>query len=417
MSKETRTFYLETLGCRANQYDSEVLRRYLLGSGYREVEHPAEADVVIVNSCVVTHKAERDVRKLLNRARRQGKPGAEVILTGCMVPLGRRVPADFQGTLPEVLNHLRAHRPLPRFPQKRARAILKIQEGCSFRCAYCIVPRVRGPARSRPLETVLQEARDLVAAGFQEIVVTGIQVGGWGQDLGYRLVDLFRRILDLSPRLRVRLSSLLPHYLTPDLLDFWASEPRMARHFHLPLQSGSPRILKAMRRPYSLQQFARLVLEIHRRMPDAAIGTDLIAGFPGETEADFEETLQFVERMPFSYLHVFAFSPREGTEAATLPNPVPPMMRRARVRRLIALGEQKKQDFLARQIGSIQEVLVEQQMPGGGVRGTTGNYLRVRIPQPLATGQLVRVRLVELRGDELLGRLVREPEASGPLPS
>ena len=398
-----KTFYLETLGCRANQYDSEVLRRYLLGSGYREVDHPGEADVVIVNSCVVTHKAERDVRKLLNRARREGRPETQVILTGCMVPLRRRVPADFQGTLGEVLDHLKARQPLPAFRQKRARAILKIQEGCSFRCAYCIVPRVRGPARSRPLDQVLQEARDLVAAGFQEIVITGIQVGGWGRDLGYRLADLFRRILALSPRLRLRLSSILPHYLTPDLLDFWASEPRMARHFHLPLQSGSARILRAMRRPYTLEQFENLVWAIHERMPDAGIGTDLIAGFPGETEADFEETYRFVERLPFTYLHVFEFSPREGTEAAELPDPVPPPVRKARVRRLIALGEAKRRAFLEQQVGRVEEVLVEQRLAEEVVRGTTGNYLRVVLTGPHVVGQLVRVRLVELLGRELRG--------------
>ncbi len=408
-----KTFYLETLGCRANQYDSEVLRRYLLGSGYREVDHPGEADVVIVNSCVVTHKAERDVRKLLNRARREARPETRVILTGCMVPLRRRVPADFQGTLGEVLDHLKARHPLPAFRQKRARAILKIQEGCSFRCAYCIVPRVRGPARSRPLDQVLQEARDLVAAGFQEIVITGIQVGGWGRDLGYRLADLFRQILALSPRLRLRLSSILPHYLTPDLLDFWASEPRMARHFHLPLQSGSARILRAMRRPYTLEQFENLVWAIHERMPNAGIGTDLIAGFPGETEADFEETYRFVERLPFTYLHVFEFSPREGTEAAELPNPVPPPVRKARVRRLIALGEAKRRAFLEQQVGRVEEVLVEQQRNNGHVRGTTGNYLRVLIPGAWETGRLVKVRLREVRESRVL--LAEPLEPAGPL--
>ncbi len=403
---QRRRFYLQTLGCRANQYDSEVLRRYLLGSGYEEVDRPQEADVVIVNSCVVTHKAERDVRKLLSRARREGKSGAEVILTGCMVPLRRQVDADFQGNLAEVLRHLEAHTPQRVFRQRRARAILKIQEGCSFRCAYCIVPRVRGPARSRPFEEVLAEARDLVRAGFQEIVITGIQVGGWGQGLGYRLPDLFRRILDLSPRLRLRLSSLLPHYLTPDLLDFWASEPRMARHFHLPLQSGSPRILRAMRRPYTLDRFESLVQEIHRRMPEAAIGTDLIAGFPGETDADFEETYRLVHRLPFAYLHVFEFSPREGTEAARLPHPVPAAVRKERVHRLIALGEAKRRAFQKRHLGTLQEVLVEQRRPEGTFRGTTGNYLRVILPGPQRIGELVRVRLLRVEGKELWGEPV-----------
>ncbi len=406
MLERSRTFYLETLGCRANQYDSEVLRRHLLGSGYREVDRPEEAEVLIVNSCVVTHKAERDVRKLLSRARRRGRPGAEVILTGCMVPLHRQVEADFQGNLQEVLRHLNAHRPLPVFPQRRARAILKVQDGCSFQCNYCIVPRVRGPARSRPLTEVLKEARDLVAAGFQEIVITGIQVGGWGRGLGYSLVDLFRAILQLSPTLRIRLSSLLPHYLTPELLDFWASEPRMARHFHLPLQSGSSRILRLMLRPYTLERYEHLVHEIHRRMPEAAIGTDLIAGFPGETDQDFEETYRFVEALPFAYFHVFEFSPREGTEAARMPGAVPAAVRKERVHRLIQLGEVKRRDFMLRQLGREEEVLVEQQRPDGSVRGTTGNYLRVVIPERLPTGRLVRVRLLRLQGREILAELL-----------
>jgi len=405
--RTTKKIHLVTLGCRSNQYDSEWLRRYLLGSGYQETESLADADYVIINSCVVTHKAERDVRKWISRARRQGKPGAQVILTGCMVPLKRGLAVDFEGSVQEVRAYLQAHQPAPTFQQRRARAVLRIQDGCSFQCTYCIVPRVRGPAVSKPFEAILQEARDLVDAGFEEIVITGTQVGGWGRDLGYSLRNLFEAILRLSPSLTLRVSSMLPHYLTPDLLDFWASEPRLLPHFHLPLQSGSPRILKAMKRPYTLEHYERLLEAIHHRLPNAGIGTDLIVGFPGETDEDFEETVAVVRRLPLTYAHVFEFSPRDGTVAAKLPNPVPASIRRERVHTLLQVVEAKKRAFLESQKGRTFRVLIERAVRPGEYLGTSENYLRVRVKaSALQIGTWLPVRILATEGLEALGKPV-----------
>ncbi len=402
--KTARRVHILTLGCRSNQYDSEWLRRYLLGSGYQETESLADADYVIINSCVVTHKAERDVRKLVSRARREGKPGAQVILTGCMVPLHRSLPVDFQGTVREVRAYLKADRPAPVFQQRRTRAVLRIQDGCSFQCTYCIVPKVRGPAVSKPLKEILREAQDLVDAGFQEIVITGTQVGGWGRDLGFSLRSLFEAILGLSPRLTIRVSSMLPHYLDAELLDFWASEPRLLPHFHLPLQSGSPRILRVMKRPYTLEFYERLVMAIHERLPHAGIGTDLIVGFPGETEEDFQQTVEILQRLPFTYAHIFEFSPREGTEAATLPDPVPAQVRKARVRTLLSIVEEKKRAFLRRHIGRTLRVLVEREIGPGQYLGTSENYLRVKMTgRDLPIGTVVSVRVTGVEDLQAVG--------------
>ncbi len=409
--KVLKKYFIYTLGCRSNQYDSEWLRKYLQGSGFVETPKVSEADVVIINSCVVTHKAERDVRKLINRANRLRSPDSSLILTGCMVPLKRDVDVDYQGSIEEVKEFLRLKVPVLPKKQSRTRAVLRIQDGCSFSCTYCIVPKVRGPAKSRPIEEIIKEAEDLVSLGYKEIVITGTQVGGWGRDLGYSLSELFKRILNLSPDIHIRVSSILPHYLTVDLLDLWAKEDRILPHFHLPLQSGSPGILRAMKRPYTIESYKNLINEIKRRLPDAGIGTDIIVGFPGESDDDFEETLKVVMDLPFTYLHIFEFSPREGTPAASMKDQIPPEVRKERIHRLLSIANDKKLRFMEAHIGKPLKVMVERHIDSVYL-GTSVNYLKLKIhAENLSVGDYVVVKPSEIEFPFMLATLSAENQA------
>lgn len=406
--RNPKKYFLFTFGCRSNQYDSEWLRKYLQGSGFTETSKIGEADVVIINSCVVTHKAERDVRKLINRANRHRNPDSILILTGCIVPLKKKLNVTYQGTIEEVKDFLDLKIPVVPRKQSRTRAILRIQDGCSFNCTYCIVPKVRGPARSRPYEDVLREAEELVSLGYKEIVITGTQVGSWGRELGYSLVDLFRNILSLSPEVHIRVSSILPHYLNKDLLAMWAEEERMLPHFHLPLQSGSPKILRKMKRPYTLESYTKLVTEINRLVPYAGIGTDIIVGFPGETNEDFQKTLRVVNDLPFTYIHVFEFSPREDTPAASMDGQVPPPIRKKRVRELLRVANDKKLKFMKSCLGKPLKTMVERHVDSVFL-ATSVNYLKIKIRgKNLPIGDYIVVEPTEVEYPFLLATPFKE---------
>jgi threonylcarbamoyladenosine tRNA methylthiotransferase MtaB len=401
---------LLTLGCKLNQADSEAIARDLLAAGCQVVDRPAAADAFVINTCSVTHVADRKARHLARLARRLS-PGAPVIVTGCYVETaGPGLRAAMNADLilrndekPSIAARLtRSGACLsgggadagPRPDQVtplRTRAFLKVQEGCNDVCTFCIVPRTRGRERSVPIEEVVSALQDREEEGVQEVVLTGTQLGAYRPahqadrdngtpGSGPRV--LLQALLAETAVPRLRLSSLQPQDITPELLSLW-EDPRLCRHFHLALQSGSDAVLSRMRRRYTAGDFRRALALIRRHVPDAAITTDVMAGFPGESEADFEETCAFCREAAFAGLHVFPYSCRPGTVAARPPladDQVPEPVKRERTRRLLALGRSLRADFEGRFQGRVMPVLWERARPAeGGLlwEGLTDNYIRV----------------------------------------
>jgi len=437
-----RLFRVITFGCKVNQVDSAGLSHDLARRGWLAASPGAAPDLVLVNTCTVTKRADQQARQAIRRLARE-HPEVPIWVTGCYA---QRAPAELaalpgvqvilgnqeKGRLGEIIDSpfpLRkegggeVERCLVRtfsantsfhpwqvrsFPG-HTRAWLKIQEGCSHHCSYCIVPQVRGPRRSWPSEEVVAALGELAAAGHQEVVLTGIDLGQYGQDLhpAGSLAGLVRRLKQEELPGRLRLSSLEPQEVTGELLTELASWPAFCPHFHLPLQSGAAPVLAAMNRPYRPGEFHDLVMDLARRFPDAALGLDVLAGFPGETAADFEATQDLLTSMPLTYLHVFPFSPRPGTPAAQL-KPLPGQEVQRRAGLLRELGRQKKLAFLQSQLGRVREVLVEGPIPRRGwLQGLSDNYLRVAFPGPAAwRHRRLLVRLHQVQEDRLVGEAV-----------
>lgn len=382
-----------TLGCRLNQYDTAALRARILDSGHIEVPAgSADADVVFVNTCTVTARADQEARQLIRKIHRS-QPGARIVVTGCYAqraPEELRPLAGVTAVLgsaerdePEALMHaVRSRTPFVHVGAGRAnrdfktvapvlvgrsRALLKVQDGCDSFCAFCIVPYVRGRARSLPHEEVLARARRLLHAGFTEIVLTGADLGSYGRDQGETeaLPRLVEALLGLGDGHRIRLSSIEPNKVDRTLAGLIGSEPRLCRHLHVPLQSGSSRVLRAMRRGYTPEQYAALVSGVSARGP-IGIGADVIVGFPGEGEAEFQETYDFLESLPITFLHVFRYSQRPGTAAARLGAGAQDGTVRERSERLRSLGEAKSGAFRRSLVGSTLPVVMES---GRGSRG------------------------------------------------
>jgi threonylcarbamoyladenosine tRNA methylthiotransferase MtaB len=447
-------YYMENFGCRATQADAAAIERSLAERGFRPAE-AGEADLVVVNTCTVTASADSRARQAIRAVHRRN-PGARILVTGCYAQRAPEELAELDGVrwvvgnahqheIAEItaepesvtaggafvsIDQLRggqsaasiaddvglslAHGPAKiltgNLLQQRAvlvgpieqggahtRPTLKIQDGCNHRCAYCVIPHVRGRSRSLAPERVIEEIARLVATGAREVVLSGINLGSYGRDLAPRssLGDLLQRVVDETPVERLRLSSLEPMHLTADLIDRIASNDRIAPHFHIPLQSGSDRILAAMHRWYRAEHYARRIELIGERMPDAAVGADVIAGFPGESEADHRATVELVNRLPFSYLHVFSFSPRPGTEAARLGDPLKPGQIRERSHELRALAAEKSAAFRVRQSGRVTRALTLQTIRDGATEALTGNYLTARVPGHWPANQWLTVRLRE----------------------
>jgi threonylcarbamoyladenosine tRNA methylthiotransferase MtaB len=428
-----------TLGCRLNQVDSQELQALLEADGFRTAAPGEPADVVVVNSCTVTARAEASDRHAIARAHRE-HPGARIVVTGCWAQtdparvarqpggdlvvgnadkaalprLVARALAEPRGPARISVTDVTAARELPPAPYARplgrSRAFVKIQEGCQHRCAFCIVPLARGASRSREPKVVLDQVRALVAAGHPEVVLTGVDLGHYGADLTPRttLAALLESMVT-TPGLRwIRLSSVLPAYCTPALLAVVTGSPIIAPHLHVPLQSGSDRILRRMRRPYNVARYRALVERLAGAIPALGLGADVIVGFPDETDDDFAETVRLVGALPFSYLHVFAYSDRQGTEAARLGGRVPARVIAARSRTLRELAAAKSLGFRRGLVGTIQEVLVletRDRVTGRRV-GLTGNYVEVAFEDPHAvTDRLVRVRVTAAEPGLTLGEL------------
>lgn len=419
----TRRIYLHSLGCRLNQSEVEEMARRFAGAGWMVVTDPVEADVCLVNTCAVTAEAERKSRHRL-QALRRANPSARIAAVGCAATLSPERLAGLEGVAWVVPNEEKERvvgivaGDLPLTPAGegdrqvahtgRTRAFVKVQDGCDNHCTYCVVRLLRGPARSRPLERVMGEVQERVAAGYREVVLTGVNLGAYGRDLGMErgLARLIEAILERTVLPRLRLSSLEPWDLDEPFFELWA-DPRLCRQLHLPLQSGCDRILRRMGRRITTGEYARLVEAARSAIPDLALTTDVMVGFPGEDEEAFVESLAFVERVGFARLHVFSFSPRPGTPAERMGGQVGPQVQKERARRMEALGACLAESFRRRFVGREMAVLWERQRSDGLWRGLTDNYLQVVAPYPtMLHNRITRTRLLEVRDGVLVGEVI-----------
>lgn len=431
------TVALATLGCRLNQVESQEIGALLEGRGFRVVESGAPAQVYVINTCTVTGRADFSDRQIIRRIARE-HPDAYLVVTGCYAQTDPEAAAAIAGVdlvvgnqekyrLPDLLGSL-AKRPRPEVAVAdiaearavpiapfarvagRSRAFVKIQDGCQHRCAFCIVPAARGRSRSQEPKVVVDQARALTAAGYLDITLTGVDIGHYGWDLDPRttLAGLLRELAGVDGLRWLRLSSVLPSYFTAELIDAVTTLPVMAPHLHLPLQSGSDRVLRLMRRPYHTGMYRALVERLAGAIPGLGLGADVIVGHPGETEEDFEATLSLVAALPFSSLHVFAYSDRKGTEAARRPDHVAAAVIRERSRRLRRLGEEKSLAFRRGLVGRRHEAVVldARDRRTGLLAGLTDNYVEVLFEGPDTLGRrVVPLTIMEARGDRTHGRL------------
>jgi len=415
--------YLSSLGCKLNRYEMDALAEQLARAGHRIVATAKEADLCVFNTCAVTHVAARKSRQALRRLHRDN-PTASLIVTGCYAELA---PADLRALpgvaqvvgnqakerLAELLGEASKPSRTGEKRRPRTRALVKIQDGCDNACTYCIIHVARGPQRSRPADQILEEVRSRLAAGYKEIVLTGVHIGSYGHDRGSvgdtDLWSLVKRILAETDVPRLRLSSIEPWDLPPEALSLWR-DPRLCPHLHLPLQSGCDATLQRMNRRYTTAEFADLVAAARAAIPDLAVTTDLIVGFPGETEAEFAVSLAFVQKMEFARVHVFPYSRREGTPAASMPHQVAPQVKAERARAMRQVAAAGSLSFRRRFVGRTMEVLWETARRGDEGKvwsGLTGNYLRVwTINEQSLQNRITPTRLVAVGKEGLRGQIV-----------
>jgi len=421
--------YIQSFGCRASQADGDEITTSLESHGLITVPQAGAADLIVLNTCTVTASADAEARHLIRRYHRDN-PDAQILVTGCYAQRSAEELAELEGVrwvvgnshksqiadlvteypvgvpyhgwvlVGEVADEFRATS-IARIREDRTRPNLKIQDGCSNKCSFCIIPSVRGRSRSAAVEDVLSQVQQL-ATRYAEVVLTGINLGRWGRDLPgtLRFPDLLRTILRETDVKRLRISSVEPMDWSSDLLELVATEPRLAKHVHAPLQSGSDAVLKRMFRKYRTRHYATRLEMARHLMPDAAIGADVLVGFPGETEEDFRKTVEFVAEQPFTYLHVFTYSERPGTAAAEYDGVVPMEVRRDRNRQLRELSDQKNMAFRQRMSGkTLPAVTLEQR----GMALTT-NFLKVELSHPREPNQLIEVEIGGVAGQCLRER-------------
>lgn len=425
------TIAFHTLGCKVNQYDTQAMREAFEAAGYQAVAFEQKADVYVVNTCTVTGTGDKKSMQAVRRVMRE-HPGCQVIIAGCLaqrmgeklLETGARlvignqrrgeVVALFEKALAQGIQ-LCAVASLQAVPyenlsarsqQEHTRAVLKIQEGCDRHCTYCIIPSVRGPIRSRPLADITAEAEALSQAGFSELVLTGIHLSSYGRDLSdtVRLEDVIEALNALPKVRRIRLGSLEPTLITPNFVARITPCEKLCPQFHLALQSGSDTVLARMARRYNMAMYHRAVALLRAAYPLAAFTTDILTGFPGETQKEYEETRRAIEAVGFAKIHVFPYSPREGTPAASLPGQLPRLIKEQRARELIALGEETARAYREKWVGRQVSVLFEEPREDGLWEGYTPEYIRMLVPGG-AQGCILPVRVTGLDGEGLLGEI------------
>lgn len=430
-----------TLGCKVNQADTASMENLFLRSGHQLVSFDGEADVYIINTCVVTNTGQRKSRQTIHRAIRKN-PNALIVVTGCYPQTAAEEVKAIAGVdmiignqdraqIVQLVEERLAHRQTDTLDAvhkltastafeemaagditDKTRAFLKIQEGCNQFCTYCIIPYARGPLRSRSLESIRTETQRLISAGFKEIVLIGIHLGCYGKENpdGPTLYDAVKTVLEVPGVQRLRLGSLESVEVEPRLLTLMQEDARFCRHLHLPLQSGCDKTLQAMHRPYTTAKFKTLLADIKTKVPDIAITTDVIVGFPGETEADFETTCKFAESCGFSKMHIFPFSARKGTPAEKFAGAVTEAVKKERADILGRIDETMHKTFLQAMVGQNAEVLFEQPAGDGYFEGLTGNYQRVFVNcgGKNLGGEILPVKITAFDGEKLLGEIIKD---------
>ncbi len=425
---------LHTLGCKLNYAETSTIGKQFLDRGFELVPFGAPAEVNVINTCSVTERADQECRQMIRRALRAA-PDSYVIVTGCYAQLapdevaaidgvdlvaGTKEKFDLLALAGDIrkLSCASVHVSSLHLPQTfapawtteaggRTRAFLKVQDGCDFSCSFCTIPRARGESRSQALPDTVRAAEELVDKGYKEIVLTGVNVGDYGKKASSSLAALLRSLLGVQGLERIRVSSIEPNLVTEEILDVLGSNSVLCNHLHIPLQSGSDRILGLMRRRYKSADYAVVIESVVKHLPECGIGADVIVGFPGESEADFEDTHRFLADLPLSYLHVFTYSERPGTPAMAMPEAVPPAVRSHRNAVLRSLGERKRNEFLRRHVGSTVSVLLESEVDDGLRFGFTTDYCRVGVAEEgTAENGIVDVRVEKVEGGYAIGKAI-----------
>ena len=431
-----------TLGCKVNQADTASMEGIFRKAGYQVVPFTEQADIYLINTCVVTNEGQRKSRQIINRAIRK-HPLSLVVVTGCYPQTARDEVKSIEGIdviignqersriveLVEQALEQKTHQVLDNVQQMtvettfeemgvgtetdKTRAFLKIQEGCNQYCTYCIIPYARGPLRSRSLEGIKEEIAKLVAAGYKEIVLIGIHLGCYGKELAKQgikltLYDAVKAALSVPGVRRLRLGSLESVEVEPRLLELMQEDKRLQPHLHLPLQSGCDKVLQNMHRPYDTARFRKLLEDIRAVLPEVAITTDVIVGFPGETEADFEATKRFAEQCGFAKMHIFPYSKRKGTPAESMPDQVEESLKAKRAAELAELDHRLQLQALQAKLGKVEEVLFEQPVDSNHIEGLCGPYMRVVVEAPVELcGDIAPVKITGIQDDWLVGELVK----------
>lgn len=438
MEKENKTVSFLTLGCKVNQYDSDAMRTIFLQQGYKAVKEEEEADVYVINTCSVTSIGDRKSRQMVRKIRRK-HPQAVIAVAGCYAQIAPEI-FEAMGDIDVIVgaqNRLKIVEYVEQAQEKektinavkdimsltefenlyvdaegetKTRAFIKVQEGCDNYCTFCIIPFARGKLKSRKQKDAVEEIRRLVLKGYREIVLTGIHLGNYGRDLhdGTSLATLVEELLRIPNLLRIRMGSIESVELSDDLINLIKDEPRVCRHLHLPIQSGSDAVLRRMNRHYRLPEYKKLISELREKIPGLALTTDLIVGFPGETEENFMETLETLRELRFSAIHVFPYSQRTGTPAAVFPNQVPGDIKKDRVHRVQELEKEISKEYRKTFLQKTVHVLIEEEK-NGYFEGLSDEYIRVSITDKnVEKGRLYSVYVENLTEDGLIGRVQEE---------
>lgn len=432
----TNTFNIITLGCKVNQYESEAVEELFIKKGYEKVS--TNADIYVINTCTVTNMSDRKSRQMISRARRDN-PNAVVAVMGCYSQVKPEEVASIEGVdivlgsrnkenvvehcedilqNKEAIDKIIAPSESKTFEElqisnqtEMTRAYLKIQDGCNMYCSYCLIPYARGNIVSRDIESIVEESKRLANNNFKEIVLTGIHVSSYGKDIDdeLSLIDVIEAVAEVEGIERIRLSSMEPRHISLEFLERMKATKKACDHFHLSLQSGSDDILKAMNRKYDTVIYKQKVEEIRQVFPNAGITTDIIVGFPGETEENHKQTMEYAEEIKFSKMHLFKYSPREGTRAAKMSNQIDSKTKKNRLHDLEKIEEANRKEFLNKQIGKTLSVLIESKSDLEGYSGGhSTNYLKVNVKENIAANTIIDVNITNIIDDELVGEIVEK---------
>ncbi len=435
-----RTVALHTLGCKLNFSETSTIGNQFLNNGFKIVDFKEKADVYVFNTCSVTESAEKECRQLVRRVLRTN-PNAFIAVTGCYAQLRPEEIAKIVG-VDAVLGSnekFKLFNLIDDFNKKdltciftspteelgsefglahstdadnRTRAYFKIQDGCDYKCSFCTVPLARGASRSMTTEKAIEEFQKLVTQGYKEIILTGVNVGDYGKLFNTNLYALLKRFIEIPGEFRIRISSIEPNLLTDEIINLAAENEKICNHFHIPLQSGSPKILKLMKRRYKVEDYANVIDKSVKNIPGIGIGVDVIVGFPGETEEDFLETYNFLKNLPISYLHVFTYSERPDTQAINMPGSVDVFERRKRNNMLRILSEKKRYEFNSSHIDKELTVLFESENKEGNIKGFSSNYIRVSHSfRPELINKIAKIKIINSSGNYCEGKILESEKS------